>query len=134
LRLINKHKQTHLEDLISTISLIFVPVFFVYTGMQIEFGSLLQPRLYLIAAIISVFAITGKLVAGIAAKGSVREKLLVGVSMVPRGEVGLIFAATGKSLGVLTDELFSVIVLVVIITTFIAPPLIKKLAPTSAPQ
>jgi len=129
LRLIRKHKKTHIEDLISTISLIFVPVFFVYTGMQIEFGSLLQPRLYLIALIIAVVAILGKVVAGVAAKGPVREKLLVGVSMVPRGEVGLIFAATGKSLGVLTDELFSVIVLVVIMTTFVAPPLIKLLAP-----
>lgn len=132
LRLINKHKETHVEDLISTLSLIFVPVFFVYTGMQIEFGSLLQPRLYFIAIIIAVFAILGKMVAGIAAKGSRKEKLLVGVSMVPRGEVGLIFAATGKALGVLSDELFSVIVLVVIITTFIAPPLIKMLAPARA--
>jgi Kef-type K+ transport system membrane component KefB len=131
LRLINKHKQTHVEDLISTISLIFVPVFFVYTGMQIDFGSLLQPRLYAIAAVISIFAIIGKVVAGLAAKGSRREKLLVGVSMVPRGEVGLIFAATGKATGVLGDELFSVIVLVVIITTFIAPPLIKLLAEPS---
>lgn len=134
LKLINKHKQTHVEDLISTISLIFVPVFFVYTGMQIEFGSLLQPRLYVVAIAISIFAILGKVVAGLAAKGSRREKLLVGVSMVPRGEVGLIFAATGKAVGVLDDELFSVIVLVVIITTFIAPPLIKWLAPQPSAQ
>lgn len=124
LRLINKHKDTHIEDLISTVSLIFVPVFFVYTGMQIDFGSLLQPKLYLIAAAISVVAILSKMIAGIAAKGPRREKLLVGVSMVPRGEVGLIFAATGKAVGVLSNELFSVIVLVVIITTFVAPPLI----------
>lgn len=132
LRLINKHKRSHVEDLISTLSLIFVPVFFVYTGMQIEFGSLLQPRLYLVAVIISAFAVIGKVVAGIAAKGPKREKLLVGVAMVPRGEVGLIFAATGRSLGVLNDELFSVLVLVMIITTFIAPPLIKQLAPERA--
>lgn len=127
LGLIRKHKHTHLEDLVQSISLIFVPVFFVYTGMQIDFGSLLQPRLYLIAIVISIAAIIAKLVSGIAAKGSSKEKLLVGMSMVPRGEVGLIFAATGKSLGVLSDELFSVIVLVVIITTFIAPPLIKRI-------
>lgn len=132
LRLINKHKETHVEDLISTISLIFVPVFFVYTGMQIDFGSLLQPKLYAVAIVIAIFAIAGKMLAGVAAKGSVREKLLVGVSMVPRGEVGLIFAATGKSLGVLSDELFSVIVIVVIITTFVAPPLMKMLVPKPA--
>lgn len=127
LNLIKKNKDTHLEDLVASISLIFVPVFFVYTGMQIDFGSLLQPKLYVVAAVISVVAIATKMLAGIAAKGSSKEKLLVGVSMVPRGEVGLIFAATGKSLGVLSDELFSVIVLVVIITTFIAPPLIKRI-------
>lgn len=132
LRLISKHKETHVEDLISTVSLIFVPVFFVYTGMQIDFGSLLQPKLYLVALIIAIVAIAGKMLAGVAAKGSGKEKLLVGVSMVPRGEVGLIFAATGKSLGVLNDELFSVIVIVVIITTFVAPPLIKMLAPKPA--
>jgi len=129
--IISKHKDMHVEDLIATISLIFVPVFFVYTGLQIEFGSLLQPKLYLIAFVIAVFAVAGKVLAGFAAKGDFKEKLLVGVSMVPRGEVGLIFAATGKAVGVLTDEIFSVIVLVVIITTFSAPPLIKKLAPAS---
>lgn len=126
--LIRKHSDSHVEDLIGGIGLIFIPVFFVYTGMQIDFASLLQPRLYVIALLISIFAILGKVLAGVAAKGSAREKLLVGVSMVPRGEVGLIFAATGKALGVLSDELFSVIVLVVIITTFVAPPLIKYVA------
>ncbi len=128
LSVINKHKETHVEDLIGTLSLVFVPVFFVYTGLQIEFGSLLNPRLYIIAAVISVFAIAGKIVAGFAAKGDIKEKLLVGVSMVPRGEVGLIFAATGKSIGVLNDEIFSVIVLVIIITTFVAPTMINRLA------
>ena len=134
LRLINKHKHTHVEDLVNNIGLIFIPVFFVYTGMQIEFGSLLQPKLYINAAIISVFAILGKMIAGVAAKGAFREKLLVGVSMVPRGEVGLIFAATGKALGILNDELFSVIVLVVIITTFVAPPFIKLFAPAPSAE
>ncbi len=128
---IRKHQEAHVEDLIGTLSLVFVPVFFVYTGMQIEFGSLLQPKLYLIAFVIAVVAFIGKLAAGLAAKGSIKEKILVGVSMVPRGEVGLIFAATGKALGVLDGEVFSVIVLVVIMTTFVAPPLIKKFAPAS---
>lgn len=125
LRVINKHRHAHIEDLIGSIGLVFVPVFFVYTGLQIEFSSLLEPKLYLIAGVISVFAIFGKLVAGLAAKGDRTEKLLVGASMVPRGEVGLIFAATGRGLGVLSDELFSVIIIVVVITTFVGPGLIK---------
>lgn len=125
LGIIRKHSDAHVEDLINSLGLIFIPIFFVYTGMEIDFGSLLQPQLYVVAFAISLFAVLGKLVAGIAAKGQMREKLLVGISMVPRGEVGLIFAATGAALGVLNSEMFSVIVLVVIITTFISPPLIK---------
>ncbi len=128
--LVEKHRETHVEDLVNTLGLIFIPVFFVYTGMQIDFASLLQPKLYVISVIIASLAIFGKFVAGLAAKGTREEKFLVGMSMVPRGEVGLIFAATGKALGVLNDEIFSVIVLVVIITTFIAPPVIKKFATT----
>lgn len=125
LRLINKHKHAHIEDLIGSVGLVFIPVFFVYTGLQIEFSSLLEPKLYLIAGIISIFAVAGKMLSGWAAKGDLREKLLVGSSMVPRGEVGLIFAATGRGLGVLSDELFSVIILVVVITTFVGPGMIK---------
>ncbi len=125
-QVIKKHRHGHVEDLINSIGLIFIPVFFVYTGLQIDFGSLLEPSLYVTAGIISVVAIATKFLAGIAAQGSTTEKMLVGVSMVPRGEVGLIFAATGSALGVLDSKLFSTIVLVVIITTFISPALIKK--------
>lgn len=124
-KLIKKHKHAHIEDLINSIGLVFIPVFFVYTGMQIDFGSLLQPKLYLIAIIIASVAVLGKLASGLAATGSRTEKTLVGVSMVPRGEVGLIFAATGKALGVLDAEMFSTIILVVIMTTFVSPALIK---------
>ncbi|MBW3538317.1 cation:proton antiporter [Candidatus Parcubacteria bacterium] len=128
-RIIRKHQEKHVEDLINNIGLIFIPVFFVYTGMQINFGSLLEPKLYLVAAVLSLAAIAGKVVAGAAAKGDRREKLLVGVAMVPRGEVGLIFAATGKSLGAINDVMFSTIILMVVITTFVAPPLIKHFSP-----
>lgn len=124
-KIIKKHRHAHVEDLINSVGLIFIPVFFVYTGLQIDFGSLLEPSLYVIAICISVIAVGAKFIAGFAASGSKNEKMLVGFSMVPRGEVGLIFAATGSALGVLSSELFSTIVLVVIITTFISPALIK---------
>ncbi len=130
-QIINKHRHSHIEDLINPLSLIFVPIFFVYTGMQIDIASLLKPELYLYALIISVLAIMAKVVAGAAAQGSIQEKLLVGVSMVPRGEVGLIFASTGAMLGVLTGDLFSVIIMVVIITTLVSPPVITKLVSKS---
>jgi len=126
--LIRHHRHANIEDLVNNIGYIFIPIFFVYAGLQVDFGSLLQPNLYLIALAISAVATMAKLVAGLAAKGSVREKMLVGASMVPRGEVGLVFAATGSALGVLNADEFSVIVMVIIITTFFAPFAIKKLA------
>lgn len=121
-----RHRHSHVEDLIGNLNLIFVPIFFTYTGMQVDIGSFLQPGLYVVAVVISLVAIAGKLVAGLAARGSAREKLLVGFAMVPRGEVGLIFAATGQSIGVLSTDMFSVIILVVMITTFVSPPIISR--------
>ena len=53
------------------------------------------------------------------------NRLAIGFGMLPRGEVGLIFAAIGKGLGVVSDALFSSLVLVVIVTTLLAPPLLK---------
>lgn len=127
-RLIAKHRHSHVEDLIGNLNMVFVPIFFVHTGMQIDIASLLKPDLYVAAITISIAAILAKVVAGIAAKGDFLEKLLVGISMVPRGEVGLIFAATGQALGVLNEEEFSVIIIVVIVTTFIAPPFISRIS------
>lgn len=127
-RMIARHRHSHIEDLIGNLNMVFVPIFFVHTGMQIDIASLLKPDLYVAAIVISIAAIAGKLVAGLAAKGDWHEKLLVGISMVPRGEVGLIFAATGQALGVLNEEEFSVIIIVVIVTTFIAPPFISRMS------
>jgi Kef-type K+ transport system membrane component KefB len=125
---IDHHRDTHVEVIINTLGLTFIPVFFVYTGMQVDFGSLLQPKLYAIAGVVVACTVVAKIISGWAAKGSRTEKLLVGIAMVPRGEVALIFAATGRSLGVLNEEMFSVIALVVIMTTLIVPPIIKVVA------
>lgn len=128
MRVVKHHSQAHVEDLVSNLSLIFIPVFFVSIGLQVDFGSLLQPKLYVISFIIAVVAFFTKFLAGFGAQTDTRTKMFIGSCMVPRGEVGLIFAATGKSLGVLDDELFSVILIVVMLTTFVAPFLIKKFA------
>lgn len=67
-----------------------------------------------------VVAIVGKIVSG-AFAGTDSDKLSVGIGMIPRGEVGLIFASVGKGLGVISDSVFSAIVIMVIVMTFIAP-------------
>lgn len=126
--ILDHQHHAHVEDLVGTLNHVFVPVFFVYTGMLIDIGSLLKPELYLTALIVSAVAIVGKLVSGLAAAGNGNEKLLVGIAMVPRGEVGLIFAATGKGLGVLSDDLFSVIIITIVVTTLISPPLVRIVA------
>lgn len=126
--IVEKHSHTHIEDLVDTLGYILVPVFFVFTGLQIDFSTLLNQTLYLYALILGIAAILSKLIAGFVIKGTWDERFLIGVSMIPRGEVGLIFASVGKALGVLPSELFSVIVLVIIFTTFIAPPCIAYFA------
>jgi len=69
-------------------------------------------------------AVVGKVISGLPAGRGV-NKLAVGIGMIPRGEVGLIFASIGKGLGVVTDSTFSALVMMVIITTLVTPPALK---------
>ena len=69
-------------------------------------------------------AIAGKVISGLGA-GKQLNRLSIGVGMMPRGEVGLVFAAIGKTLGVIDSAMFSAVVLMVIITTLATPPLLK---------
>lgn len=116
------HEKHSLQVLIEPVGHFFVPLFFVYTGMQVKLEVFFTPAILATALGITIAAVAGKIVAGIAA-GSV-DKWIVGWGMVPRGEVGLIFAVTGKTLGVVSDEVFSVIVAVVILTTLMTPPIL----------
>ncbi len=79
-----------------------------------------------IALVITVVAFLSKLVSGIVAGPGV-NKYIVGWGMAPRGEVGLIFAMIGKQLGVISEELFSVVIIMVILTTLLTPPILNHL-------
>lgn len=120
--IINKHSHRQIEDLIEPIAHFFVPIFFVFTGMAVNLETMFDSSILLVALAVTVIAILGKLVAGLGAFGE--NKWLVGWGMVPRGEVGLIFATIGLGLGVVNDQLFSVIVIMVILTTLIPPPIL----------
>ena len=113
-----------IKDLIMPLEVILVPIFFVLMGIQVKLETFLQPDVLLLAAGLLVAAIVGKVVAGFGAFGG-SNRWAIGVGMMPRGEVGLIFAAIGKSLGVLDDALFSAVVLMVVVTTLLSPPLLK---------
>ena len=70
-------------------------------------------------------AVVGKLVCGLGANQK-DDRILIGIGMLPRGEVGLVFASIGQTIGVISDDLFAAIILMVIVTTFIAPILLKQ--------
>jgi len=113
-----------IKDLIMPLEVILVPIFFVLMGIQVKLETFLQPGVMMLAAGLVVAAILGKVVSGFGVFGS-SNRWAIGVGMMPRGEVGLIFAAIGKSLGVMDDALFSAVVLMVIVTTLLSPPLLK---------
>jgi Kef-type K+ transport system membrane component KefB len=108
---------------------IFIPVFFASIGINADLEAMFQPSVLVLAVSLTVVAIIGKLVAGLGVGRSGGDKLLIGIAMMPRGEVGLIFASIGLSKGVLDDELYGALLLMVLVTTLITPPLIRlKLA------
>jgi Kef-type K+ transport system membrane component KefB len=117
------HNDHHLEELIYPLGYFLIPLFFVLIGMQVDLQTLFDLKVLSAALIITVVAFIGKLVSGIAA-GPV-NKWLVGWGMAPRGEVGLIFAAVGQQLGVVSPEMYSIIIIVVIFTTLFTPPILN---------
>jgi Kef-type K+ transport system membrane component KefB len=123
---LTRHTSHQHEHMIEPIGYFFVPVFFVLTGMQVDLATLSDPKTVGIALGITAAAVLGKLAAGFAA-GKGKNPWIVGWGMVPRGEVGLIFAMVGKTLGVLSESMFSVIVIMVILTTLLTPPILTAL-------
>ena len=108
---------------------IFIPVFFASIGINADLDAMFQPSVLALATVLTVVAIIGKLIAGFGIGRSPGDKLLIGIGMIPRGEVGLIFASIGLSKGILDDELYGALLLMVLVTTLITPPLLRlKLA------
>lgn len=119
-----------LEDLVKPLSAFLVPIFFVLMGMRTELRVFAEPGIAGLAALLSVLAVVGKLACYFAVGGERAERLSVAVGMVPRGEVGLIFANVGASLmlgprPVVEHGVYSAIVIMVIVTTLITPPALK---------
>lgn len=121
---VNK-KEHHIEVLVKPLYCIFVPVFFVLMGIQVKLDVFLNPKIIAIALAITVVSVIGKQLCGLGVRCKSASKLVVGIGMISRGEVGLIFAGVGKELGVIDDSLFGAIVIMVILTTLITPPLLK---------
>jgi len=123
--------RNHIKELIQPLWHFLVPIFFVLTGMEVRLETMFNMRILILALVITVAAFGGKIISGFAA-GNVR-KWIVGWGMVPRCEVGLIFAAMGKALGVFRDDIFSMMVIVIMITTILPPPILNVLLKRQPP-
>ena len=124
--IVHRYEHRHIEDLIEPVAQVFVPIFFVVTGMAVDLTTFADTSIIVTALVITAVAFAGKIVAGLFAGEGV-NKWIVGFGMVPRGEVGLIFATIGAGLGVVTDGVFSIIIIMVILTTLLTPPILTHL-------
>lgn len=117
--------QFSIKDLISPLEVILVPIFFILMGIQVKAESFFDPSVIAMTSALLGAAIAGKLVSGLGADKN-SNRWAVGIGMLPRGEVGLVFASIGKSLGVIDDALFAAIVFMVIVTTMVTPVALKR--------
>lgn len=103
---------------------LLIPVFFLQIGIDADIGQLARPRVLAIAAVLIVVAVVGKVAAAAGVGRNGGDRLLIGLAMIPRGEVGLIFATLGLSQGILGDDLYASLLLVVLVTTLVTPSLL----------
>ncbi len=127
-------KRQELEHQVLPVADMLVPVFFVTVGAQTDLGVLTQPGLGLgVAFFLVAVAIGGKLVTALVVPARL-NRLAVGVGMMPRGEVGLVFLSIGSATHILPPNLQAAIVLVVIATTLAAPPLLRGVFARALPH
>ena len=128
-----------IEREVHDIGQFFVPIFFVVVGAAIDLKSVnpmtADGRRYLLIGLgLTVLGVIGKYAAGFAARRKGLKKSVIGVGMIPRGEVGLIFAQVGLSTKLLSAGLYSAVALMVMLTTFLAPPLLRRLLEPGVPD
>jgi Kef-type K+ transport system membrane component KefB len=124
-----------LQELITPVTTIFVPIFFVLMGMKVDLRAFANPAIIGFAALLTLAAIVGKQICSLAVAERGLNRLAIGLGMVPRGEVGLIVAGIGATLmlpdarGVATPVVnaatFGAVVIMVFVTTLVTPPALK---------
>ncbi len=118
------------EKMLHPLSAFLVPLFFIQMGLKIEFASLFRGEVVALAVVLTAAAIIGKQACGLGALGKDLSRLSIGIGMIPRGEVGLIFAGIGLGLAVngeriLDEAVFSAILVMVMVTTIVTTPLLQ---------
>ena len=122
--------EHRLEELVRPISILLVPLFFVLMGMRVDLHAFARPGAIGLATVLVIAAIIGKQACALGGLGSTLDKITIGIGMIPRGEVGLIFANIGLGLVVhgeriVDDQIYSAVVIAVMVTTLVTPPALK---------
>ncbi|MFL5562896.1 MAG: cation:proton antiporter [Gemmatimonadaceae bacterium] len=124
----NTPQRREIEHAVTTLGHFVVPIFFASVGAAVDLRALASRESLVLGALLVATGIAGKVAAGYAPLGFRGRKLLVGVAMVPRGEVGLIFAQMGLASGAIDAGVFGAIMIMVLVTTFVTPPALAKIA------
>jgi Kef-type K+ transport system membrane component KefB len=128
---LHRTPQRHdIEKKVTTLGHFFVPIFFAAVGAEVDLRTLMDKQVALVGGALIAVALLGKFVAGYAPWWFKGNKAMIGVAMIPRGEVGLIFAQMGLSTGALDVGLFSAIALMVMVSTFLPPPILSRMSST----
>jgi len=119
-----------LGELLQPVGAFLVPLFFVLMGMRVDLTAFARSEILGLAALLTVAAIVGKQACALGAFGGRLDRLTIGLGMIPRGEVGLIFANIGLGLTiagrpVIAGTTYSAIVIMVIVTTLVTPPALR---------
>ena len=123
-------RESSIESLLHPISTFLVPIFFVLTGVRVELAAFADPNILGLAAVLTVAAWIGKQICSFGVLQRGVDRWTVGLGMVPRGEVGLIFANIGATLSiggerVITSATYAAVVIMVIVTTLVTPPALQ---------
>jgi Kef-type K+ transport system membrane component KefB len=122
--------EKEIKSSMTPIIQVFTPFFFVMVGLSIEFQYIdfTSSRFWSMTFMFLFIAIIGKYIGVLFIGGKcAMNKVLIGISMIPRGEVGLIFAEMGRVNNILSNEIYSILIFVIIITTVLPPFLLKYL-------
>lgn len=125
--LAESQQHHHLEKQLQPILSFIVPFFFVVTGAKVNLGELATPSVFFGVCVVTAIAVISKLIGGYLGARSLghRSAMIIGIGMVPRGEVGIIVASLGLQAGVFSNPMYSTIIAMSLLTSIIAPPALK---------
>ena len=128
-------QRESLEHQMQPLLALLVPFFFVVTGSKIDLAQLASVEALVTLAVVTLIAIVSKLAGGFLGALSLgrRGATIVGVGMVPRGEVGVVIASLGLTAGVFTDRTYAVIVAMSLLTAMVTPPVLAVLLREKSP-